>query len=67
MLLVSIVSLLSSVVILFILMVRNGMFNLQKVWGLVVAGSRLARIYFLTIVGTFLLAVSSVILLRIGV
>jgi hypothetical protein len=64
---IAIFGLLSSIFLLLYLFVKYKIFSLNKVWDLVVAGNKLARIYFVFISLSFIGATFSVILMRMGI
>jgi hypothetical protein len=64
---IAIFGLISSIFLLFYLFVKYKIFSLNKVWNLVVAGNKLARIYFVSISLSFIGATFSVILMRMGI
>lgn len=56
-----------SICLLLVIFIKNGHFNIHRIWDMVLSGDMLARIYFCSIIFAFLSAAISVILIKIGV
>jgi hypothetical protein len=65
-LIILIFGLILSLLVLFLIFIKERIFDFQKIWNLAAGGNKLAIVYFLMVMMSFLLSVVSVIFMRMG-